>query len=204
MAIIGETQKLPEDWDRIDCSRMTGMPWETVKIGANRFATVPGGSVSLFVRGAHSLCQDHCYKWRIVRGGGELSDLYGKRVVYYAPAEQPECTNLPIIQLEYCGEYMDQAVIGISSVISEEVAYFSAGPFTEGMFPQEGHCRQYKIEPGTYIFGEWNPAPRDPTTIYESVAWCGQERIQKCCVTIRRHACDGRELSREAIGIRNT
>jgi len=136
MATVGQIKVLPKDWDRIDCARQHYAPWATVKIGAYRFSVKPGGKLSLYVRGAHKYCDDLCYKWRIVRGGGQLSDLYGKRVVYTAPGEQPECEDNPLIQLEYCGELMDQAYIAVSSFISDEVAYYRAGPFREGYWPR--------------------------------------------------------------------
>lgn len=137
MAMVGQTTTLPKDWDRIDCSKQHGAPWNNVAIGAYKFTVRPGGRLSLYVRGAHELCQDNCYKWRIVRGPGQLDDLYGKRTVYQAPGEQPDCEDNPLIQLEYCGELMDQQYISISTFVTDEVAYFRAGPFREGTFPQE-------------------------------------------------------------------
>ena len=202
MAMVGQTKTLPKDWDRIDCARQHMQPWATVKIGAYRFSVKPGGKLSLYVRGAHSLCDDLCYKWRIIRGGGQLSDLYGKRVVYEAPAEQPECKDNPLIQLEYCGELMDTQYIAVSSFISDETAYYSAGPFRDGYFPHEGRCHPYKIQPHGFWNGELYYRVGKPGVHYESPFWCGDETIIKSCVTMRRHACDGRVLWKGAIGLR--
>lgn len=41
-----------------------------------------------------------------------------------------------------------------------------------------------------------------PGVVYTSPFWCGDKSIMKCCITIRRHSCDGRTLSKEVIGIR--
>ena len=180
MATVGQIKVLPKDWDRIDCARQHYAPWATVKIGAYRFSVKPGGKLSLYVRGAHELCQDQCYKWRIVRGGGQLSDLYGKRVVYTAPAEQPECIDNPLIQLEYCGEFMDQQYIAVTTFISDGTAYYRAGPFREGYWPKDWGCDLYGID----------------------AFWCGNETIVKSCITIYRHACDGRILHKTYLGIR--
>lgn len=133
----GAVQKLPKDWDRIDCSKQHTRPWLNVQIQASRYALTPGSRLNLYVRGAHDLCQDYCYKWRIVKGGGELSDLYGKKNTYTAPEENPGCENNPTIRLEYCGEIMDEVTLGVSDFISDDTAYYSAGNWQETFFPYD-------------------------------------------------------------------
>ena len=201
MAMVGQTQTLPKDWDRIDCSKQHGQPWANVNIGAYRFSVAPGGKLSLYVRGAHSLCQDYCYKWRIIRGPGQLSDLYGKRVIYQAPDEEPECKDNPLIQLEYCGEVMDTQYIAISTLISDETAYYSAGPFREGTFPHDHRCKPYIVQPYGYWDCELYLRAGKPGVHYQHPGWCGDKSIMKCCITLRRHACDGRVLHKWVIGI---
>lgn len=201
---ITTTKKLPKDWDRIDCSRQHTRNWEPVQIGASRFSVKPGERLRLYVRGAHELCQDYCYKWRIMRGPGQLDDLFGKVNYYEAPAEQPECKDNPIIQLEYCGEYMDQVYIGISDVTTDAIAYFSAGPFRNGTFPHDNSCTQYTVQPHEWKDGVYTELEGKPGTVYQSPAWCGDKSILKACITIRRHACDGRTISKEVIGLRET
>jgi hypothetical protein len=202
MATVGQTQTLPKDWDRIDCSKQHGRPWANVIITAYRFSCAPGGSIRLSVKGAHELCQDYCYKWRIVKGAGQLSDLYGKKVTYYAPTEQPECKDNPIIQLEYCGEVMDRVYIGISKLTTDDIAYFSAGPWRQGSFPEDNSCQPYTVIPHQWVDGEYFESVGKPGVIYQSAAWCGDKSILKACITIRRHSCDGRAISKEVIGLR--
>jgi len=170
----------PQEWVKIDCSKQSANPEADVAIHASRYHVRPGGRMGLSVRGAHKLCEDGCYKWRIIKGGGDLDLIYGKRNYYTAPAENPECINNPTIQLEYCGVPMDTVVIGISDSIIEGTAFFRAGAFREGYWPRWNTCAPYEFD----------------------MFWCGEERYYKSCIVISRYSCDGRILGRDRIGLR--
>ena len=180
MAMVGQTQNPPQEWVQIDCSKQSARPWLDVAIHASRYVVRPGGRLTLSVRGAHKLCEDGCYKWRIIKGGGDLDLLYGKRNYYTAPGENPECINNPTIQLEYCGVPVDTVVIGISDFVSDDTAYFQAAAFLEGLFPLDNRCKPY----------------------VKDLFWCGDKAIKKCCIILYKRACDGRILGKDYIGLR--
>lgn len=75
---------------------------------------------------------------------------------------------------------MDEVVLGISDFISDDLAYFQAGPFREGQFPLDNKCQPYVKDP----------------------FWCGDKAILKACITLYKYTCDGRVLGRDHIGLR--
>jgi len=87
---------------------------------------------------ASGIQSDECYSWAITRGGGSLSALTGKSVVYTAPATNVNCNQNPTIALSCGGSVVDTVTIAVNQVTSSYAAYEFNGECEQG-------CRQYWV-----------------------------------------------------------
>ena len=73
---------------------------------------------------ASGMQSDECYSWAITSGGGSLSALTGKSVVYTAPATNANCVNNPTIQLSCGGVVLDTLKIAVNAYAVGGVGFF--------------------------------------------------------------------------------
>jgi len=68
---------------------------------------------------ASGMQSDECYSWAITSGGGSLSALTGKSVIYTAPASNANCSSNPTITLSCGGVVIDTIKIAVTALTTE-------------------------------------------------------------------------------------
>ena len=81
-------------------------------IGYTSLQMSVSGSQTLTASGAQD---DDCYAWAITSGGGSLSVLTGKSVVYTAPASNANCSSNPTITLSCGGVAIDTIKLAVNA-----------------------------------------------------------------------------------------
>lgn len=68
-------------------------------------------TVMLKLMHVHALCDDSCYYWRQVRGGGYLIEEYGPEVGFVLPVINEKCENSAVIKVYLGKKRLDTAYI---------------------------------------------------------------------------------------------
>lgn len=95
----------------------------SLKLQQNKFRAMPGALILLKLLHVHTLCDDVCYNWKIVRGAGRLDEEHGPEVGYRASDSNAECKNSAVIEVYMQNKKLDTAYISINQYKKKERAY---------------------------------------------------------------------------------
>lgn len=125
----------------VDCCRDALYPYKSIHITPSKTTIKPGENVYLVGKNITRECDPACYHWRIIRGGGSLSEDFGHATKFYAPSDFDECNGSAQVALFCSGAIVDICYIGVNAYTQRDIAF----SLTTNRFVW--------IKPGDYLFG---------------------------------------------------
>lgn len=107
----------------VNCCHRIDWPGHDVRITPRKTNVAPGGMLNLSIVGRHIDCDESCFTWAQIAGGGRFPFTTGETVVYYAPTDAPDCEALAVITLSCNDKIRDNAFISITKAPPNQVAY---------------------------------------------------------------------------------
>lgn len=116
----------------VDCCRDPKYKWDPIRITPRTAVIKPGENVTIRGLRITRECDPACFQWRIIEGGGTLSENFGHATIFYAPFFVEECSGSAIVALFCTGWIMDVCRIGVNELGTDELSYWMAGSWQGG------------------------------------------------------------------------
>lgn len=125
-------------------------------------------TVMLKLMHVHALCDDSCYHWRQVRGGGYLIEEYGPEVGFVVPHINKKCENSAVIKVYLGKKRLDTAYITTTAYATPPhvLRWYEKHPFPWDYPGDEWKYRAYAVK-STQLYRR---APLDQWPLYTPVA----------------------------------
>lgn len=124
----------PEDdiYTGVDCCKDPWYPKQPVRITPRSAVIKPGESVTIQGIRITRECDPACFHWRILSGGGSLSEEFGFSTEFFAPWFPEECSGSGIVGFHCGGKLIDVCRIGVNEVYTDELSYWKTGSWQDG------------------------------------------------------------------------
>lgn len=116
----------------VDCCRDAKYPKQAIRVTPTSAVIKPGGNVQLLGYYITRECDPACFHWRIIKGGGTLSEEFGHATIFFAPFFVEECEGSAIVGLFCGGKLVDTCYIGVNEYTEDEFAYWKVGEWKDG------------------------------------------------------------------------
>ncbi|MBA7605386.1 hypothetical protein ES703_12517 [subsurface metagenome] len=116
----------------VDCCRDAKHPKQAIRVSPSKAVIKPGGNVQLLGYYITRECDPACFHWRIIKGGGTLSETFGHATIFFAPFFVEACEGSAIVGLFCGGKLMDACSIGVNQYTRPYTAFITAGKFRDG------------------------------------------------------------------------
>lgn len=115
--------ELPKIYTGWDCTKDYRFPTRKVHIEPRTKSLAPDELIYLKAVITHDDCDESCYTWRHVSGGGRLMFDTGKTTIYVAPEDNPHCKNSAVIELSCAGKKIASSYLTVNTYLGPLSAY---------------------------------------------------------------------------------
>ena len=123
-----------------DCCRDANRPSRFLHVTPSVVWAKPGDEVVLHAKTVYYDCDSSCIYWRVLTGSGVLRHEFGKETLFYVAKDKQGCEANATIGM-YCGGVLhDVARIAVNTYYGDERAYYRAGQWRDGEYPELNDC----------------------------------------------------------------
>lgn len=186
----------------VDCCHDAERPGYDIHVTPTVVWAKPGQRIPLQAKTVTRECDPGCIYWRILSGGGRLTEEFGIAVTYLAAEEQADCSGTAQIGLFCGGKLRDVVRVAINEYELDDPAYYRAGPWHDGYYPQTVLAGQTVTDPET---GKTTPVYKSTEAVIKYVPpkdLYGDEKPDVSSIFITEHTCAGKILNRNYVALR--